>query len=236
MTDRQTQARALGNPTRHAIFRHIGDVARPIGVAELNEAFPLNHNAIRQHLAKLVAAGLVDETIGTSTPAGGRPPLRYTLNPAATGHWDTTGAYERLSLLLVELLGSGLGAIEVGRRAADRFRAPNPTGSAVTDLQVAMARHGFEAESISTRAGSELVLHRCPFASTAAADRRTICGLHLGIADGLARTAGARVRELVAYEPHTARCRIRFEAERPGVPSDRGTVSVLTLRSGRRRA
>ena len=65
----QEQARALGDPTRHAIFRRIADAGRPLGVAELNEHFPLNHNAIRQHLAKLVSAGLVVESKSTD----GRP-------------------------------------------------------------------------------------------------------------------------------------------------------------------
>ena len=33
MTDLEAQARALGDPTRHAIFRHIVEVDRPIGIA-----------------------------------------------------------------------------------------------------------------------------------------------------------------------------------------------------------
>ena len=58
----QEQARALGDPTRHAIFRHIAQAGHAVGIAELNDEFPFNHNTIRQHLAKLVAAGLVVET------------------------------------------------------------------------------------------------------------------------------------------------------------------------------
>ena len=57
----QEQARALGDPTRHAIFRYLADAGTPVDVAELTEHFGLNHNAIRQHLAKLVHAGLVTE-------------------------------------------------------------------------------------------------------------------------------------------------------------------------------
>lgn len=49
----QEQARALGDPTRHAIFRNIAEAGGPVGVAELTEQLGLNHNAIRQHLAKL---------------------------------------------------------------------------------------------------------------------------------------------------------------------------------------
>ena len=54
------QAR-LGDPTRHDIFRYVADSDEPIDVAELTAHFGLNHNAIRQHLAKLVEAELVEE-------------------------------------------------------------------------------------------------------------------------------------------------------------------------------
>ena len=57
----QEQARALGDPTRHEIFRYIADAGRPVDVAELTSHLGLNHNAIRQHLAKLVNADLVTE-------------------------------------------------------------------------------------------------------------------------------------------------------------------------------
>ena len=66
------QARALGDPTRNAIFRYIDAASDPVGVAELTDHFGLNHNAIRQHLAKLRDAGLVVEEL--ATPSGpGRP-------------------------------------------------------------------------------------------------------------------------------------------------------------------
>ena len=67
-TTLQEQAKALGDPTRHAIFRHVAQAGRPIGVAELNEQFPLNPHAICQQLAQLVAAGPARP--GRTGPAG----------------------------------------------------------------------------------------------------------------------------------------------------------------------
>lgn len=49
-------------PTRHAVFRHIAEAGGPARVAGSITRFAFNHNAIRQHLAKLVTAGLVVET------------------------------------------------------------------------------------------------------------------------------------------------------------------------------
>jgi DNA-binding transcriptional ArsR family regulator len=51
MSTLQQQARALGDPTRHAIFRYIVDAGDAVDVAELTGQFGFNHNAIRQHLA-----------------------------------------------------------------------------------------------------------------------------------------------------------------------------------------
>jgi predicted ArsR family transcriptional regulator len=226
----QEQARALGDPTRHAIFRHLATVARPIGIAELNDEFPFNHNAIRQHLAKLVAADLVLES--RSTAGGrGRPKLLYEINPAVEAQWGSTGPYERLSRLLVEVIRTGLEPEEVGRRCADMFRVASPSGDVVADVAAAMARQGFEPEVRPVRGGAEIILEHCPFASAALADRKTVCALHLGIAEGLADGGHAVVRELVGYDPRRAGCRLRLEvtSEASGAASGdsgRGTLSL----------
>jgi DNA-binding transcriptional ArsR family regulator len=57
--DVQREARALGDPTRHRLFRYIVDAPLPAGVSELTDHVRLNHNAVRQHLAVLKDAGLV---------------------------------------------------------------------------------------------------------------------------------------------------------------------------------
>lgn len=220
----QAQARALGDPTRHAIFRHIAETARPVGIAELNEQFPLNHNAIRQHLGKLVAAGLVIEATATATGRG-RPRLVYEINPLVEGQWGTTGPYERLSRLLVEIIRTGLPPVEVGRRSADTFRVPSPSGDIVADVSASMARQGFDPEVRPIRDGAEIVLHNCPFATSALADRETVCAVHLGIAEGL--TGGKAVTDLVAYDPRKAGCRLRIRVAE--APTDEGD-GTLTLR------
>ena len=135
----------MGDPTRHAIFRAVAQAGEPVGVAELNVHFPFNHNAIRQHLAKLVDAGLVIETTSAATGRG-RPKLVYEVNPVTEGQWGVPGPYERLSRLLVEIIRTGLDADEVGRRAANQFRVPSPSDDVVADVSAAMARQGFEPE------------------------------------------------------------------------------------------
>jgi predicted ArsR family transcriptional regulator len=224
-TTLQEQARALGDPTRHAIYRHIVQAGHPVGIAELNEEFPFNHNAIRQHVAKLLAAGLVMES-KTQGAGRGRPRLVYEPNPATEGQWGTSGPYERLSQLLVEIIRTGDDAKEVGRRAADLFRVPTPSGDIVADISAAMARQGFEPEARTARDGAEIVLHHCPFAAVALKDRHTVCALHLGIAEGLTDDTAA-VTELVAYDPRKAECRLRV---RVAPDASHGVSGTLTLR------
>src|SRR5512144_2622486 len=121
MTTLQQQARALGDPTRYAIFEYVVHAAQPVDVAELTEYFGLNHNAIRQHLAKLVDAQLVTE--GRATGGGrGRPKLQYRVHPGVESRWGVTGPYERLSVLLAEMLRTGDSAYDVGKRSVSRPR------------------------------------------------------------------------------------------------------------------
>jgi len=55
---------ALGDPTRRAIFEHLGE--RPSAVVDLAALVPVSRPAVSQHLKVLKGAGLVrDERVGT---------------------------------------------------------------------------------------------------------------------------------------------------------------------------
>jgi predicted ArsR family transcriptional regulator len=208
----QQQARALGDPTRHRIFRFIADGDRPADVAELTAHFGLNHNAIRQHLAKLVAAGLVVESIA-ATGGRGRPRLEYRVDPAADGRWGVTSAYERLSVLLAGLIRDRTDPVEAGVRAGRRQRVTAESAEqAVARITAAMAREGFDPEPRQRRAGTEIVLRNCSFESAALADPDTVCALHLGLARGLAEGTPVVVEDLIRRDPRRADCvlRLRF--------------------------
>lgn len=213
----QQQARALGDPTRHSIFRYIADSDRPADVAEMTAHFRLNHNAIRQHLAKLVDAELVVES-KVGAKGRGRPRLQYIVDPAADGRWGVTGPYERLSVLLTEMIRNRESPIEAGARAGRRLglRA-STTEQALAGITVAMAREGFEPEIRHRRDRTEVVLRNCPFESAALADPDTICSVHLGIARGLAEGTELVVEDLIRRDPRRANCLLRFSAEQNAI-------------------
>jgi predicted ArsR family transcriptional regulator len=172
--------------------------------------FRLNHNAIRQHLAKLVEAGLVVETTAAARGRG-RPRLKYCVDPAADGRWGVTSPYERLSVLLTEMIHSGETPVEAGARAGRHHQvAGSPAERALEGITAAMAREGFDPEVRHRRDRTEIVLRNCPFESAALADPDTVCSLHLGIARGLAEGTELTVEDLIRRDPRRANCLLRL--------------------------
>ncbi|HMK12599.1 MAG TPA: helix-turn-helix domain-containing protein [Acidimicrobiales bacterium] len=208
------QARALGDPTRNAIFRYVDAAARPVGVAELTEHFELNHNAIRQHLAKLRDAGLLVE--GHAEPDGpGRPALLYRPNPGAAGRWESGSPYEQLAALLVEVLQTGDEPRIVGRRAGQRLAKEARESDRVGLLEALTRRLGFEPRVVERRGRVDVVLDRCPFVMSAIAAPEIVCALHRGLAEGVVDSGprGVRVRDLVVRPAKRAGCRIVLDVE-----------------------
>lgn len=207
----QRRARALGDPTRFRIFRCIVESSDPVRVADITEQLGLNHNAIRQHLAKLREAGLVEEE-RVSGNGPGRPALQYRLATAAAGTWDTPSPYQDLSRLLLELHKSGQSpreaAAEVGRGLVF---ARSLTGS-LEHLEAEMARRGFHPRRVDEDGEVELVLGRCPYEALAGTDPDVVCELHLGLAEGIVEATGGEVEitELVARDPAHGGCSLRM--------------------------
>jgi predicted ArsR family transcriptional regulator len=177
----------------------------PVSVAELTHELGCNHNAVRQHLARLLEAGLVAELLEDRTTPG-RPRLMYT----ATAR---PNPYARLARLLLVARRDGCSPRAAGRRAG---RAEVPAGLEQSDrldaldvLEADAASHGFSPRRVGRGRGTEIVLDVCPFADLAAFDPATVCALHRGLAEGLVeRVGGAEVETFVANEPYRAGCRI----------------------------
>ncbi len=207
----QVQARALGDPTRHEIFRYLVDAGTDVDVAELTDHVGLNHNAVRQHLAKLVDAELVEEA--RARPSGrGRPRLLYRVAPTAESRWGVAGPYERLAVLLAEVVRTGDALEAVGARAGRRLIMGGSGASvdAVARFEDAMARQGFDPTVQARGDEVEVVLRSCPLASAVLADADTVCQLHLGLARGAAEAIGGiEVDQLEPKDPRRAHCRLR---------------------------
>jgi predicted ArsR family transcriptional regulator len=194
-------ARVLATPMRRRIFDIVANADHAVSVGELTDALGCNHNAVRQHLAQLRAAGLVDEMQETrSTP--GRPRLLYT--PAVRPN-----PYAHLSRMLTRVIREratprAIGRDE-GRTDAESSREEDP----IDALESEAATLGFAPHRVERRQRVELVLEACPFAEVAAADPRTVCALHRGLAEGLVdKIGGARVDAFVVNDPYEGGCTI----------------------------
>ncbi len=212
----QREARALGDPTRHRIFRYVADAEGPVGVAELTGLLQLNHNAVRQHLAVLKEAGLVVEEVEPRARPG-RPRLLYRPHPEVSDRWGANGPYSWLARLLANALRRRQGPRQIGRQEGHRRAAELAGGGDGIDLlEEEIARRGFRPVRIAKGRRVELVLGRCPFTEVAESDPGTVCELHLGLAEGLAEgLGGLAVERLVAKDPHRAGCRLIVRREVP---------------------
>jgi predicted ArsR family transcriptional regulator len=215
----QRQARALGDPTRYDIFRFVAESRTPVRVAALAEYLGFNHNAVRQHLAKLTEAGLLTEERASPTTTG-RPPLQYRVAPTAMGSWGAPGPYELLALLLLEVAKGAKSPVDAGEAAGWALAATCPAGADPVDtLETEMARRGFEPTRETRGEVTEIVLQRCPFVAAAAAEPEIVCAVHRGFATGILDGLGADVEivNLVAYPSELAGCRLQI-GRRPAAP------------------
>lgn len=205
----QQEAKALGDPTRHRIFRYVAEAPGPVGVAELTGFVGLNHNAIRQHLTVLKDAELVIEEIEKRRRPG-RPRLMYRLNPEAAGTWGTAGPYEYLAEILADAMSSGAEPRDAGRRAGLRETGGlSPDDDPLDIIEEQMTRRGFRPTVITRGSEIGFVLGRCPFEDVAVNNRDVVCQLHLGLAEGIAdRVGGLEVLRLLEKNPRRAGCRL----------------------------
>ncbi len=203
-TETAARAAVLSSPTRVAVLRHLVDADVPVSVAALTARFGLHHATVRHHLDRLRAAGLVD--VGTEATGGrGRPRFVYRATARAATELGDTDPYERLALLLTDMVGTEASARDVGRRAG---RAAATGRVDLTRLKVEMASQGFQPTLRTGVDGTELVLQRCPYVSVAAADPRTVCDLHLGWVEGFTEQSDLRVAGEIVHDPRVAGCAI----------------------------
>ncbi|MFT7648781.1 MAG: putative ArsR family transcriptional regulator [Candidatus Poriferisodalaceae bacterium] len=206
----QRQAKALADPSRFRLFHHITEAEDPVGVAELTELLGFNHNAIRQHLAILVDAGLVAATNEIRTVRG-RPRKQYSIRADALHAFrSVSGSYERLAELLLEVAATDSEPYDVGFRAGRPANASNSDETSetatVANLIRQLAVDGFEPIETDN---STITLSHCPFADVAVQNQSVVCELHRGLIDGqLAVHDRELTGDLSPRHPHDAGCRV----------------------------
>lgn len=205
--------RALASDKRVAMLRALQERDEPMDVAALATVVDLHVNTVREHLDRLVASGLVTSAPEVRTTRG-RPRLLYSAVERVAAEVD---AWTRDRLLRLLVAGYGVAvdspadaAQEAGRgwgrslvrrddeaaggEAADSEAAD---GTAVdTNLQVAtlvlcLDDLGFAPELDGERL--EITMRRCPFRDVSRDRPEVVCGVHLGIVQGVLAERGGPV-------------------------------------------
>ena len=179
-----------------------------MSVGDLTDRLGLNHNAVRQHLAKLVGAGLVLEEPRRRRPAPDDP-ARLLRGPRRGEPMGVTGPYERLSSMLTEIIRTGETPVEIGRRVG-RDEVADHGDDPSRALEQAMAHSGFEPTVDHQGDDIESLLHSCPFANAAVANPDIICELHRGTRSASPKPSAASTSTSSSAPTHAAApCRLR---------------------------
>lgn len=188
--------KALGDETRHAMYRELATSTAPLSAQDLADSLGLHPNTVRLHLERLREAGLVEvEPVHRGTV--GRPQHLYSLAPGAPGLGFDPPAHALLATLLAALAerlgGDGAAAAATGR-AWGAEAGKRVTGRpCLAALGAELTRLGFEPAADPDENADEPTrvdfLH-CPFRELAEAYPELVCNLHRGICEGFVAAAG----------------------------------------------
>lgn len=183
----------------------------PMSAAEVAEATGLHLNTARFHLDALVDEGHAQRT-SEPRDTRGRPRVLYTAEGPVPGPRSYALLSEMLTGLVASLPDAGPAAIEAGK-AWGRHLVERVAPSQRIDADEAVARLnrvldaiGFQPEvpgstpaparkrprrpapaehsDAGTDAGTEILLHHCPFREVAERHTDVVCAIHLGLMQG----------------------------------------------------
>ena len=186
---------SLDDPVRRRLYEVVRERAEPVGRDEAAAAAGVGRALAVYHLDKLVEAGLLTASYqrppGRSGPGAGRPAKLYLRSDREFAVTVPPREYELAARLLVQAVEED----PSGRSRAVLLEAARRLGAelagaagAAGDLEEALAGHGYEP-----RRGEDGVirLRNCPFHQLAEQHRDVVCGMNLGLIEGIVAGLGA---------------------------------------------
>lgn len=186
--DRLAVHRALGDPTRYAIYEELARHAQPRSVREIADALDLHPNTVRPHLDRMREVGLVEaESVHRGTV--GRPEHRYSLASGTPTAGIDPPSHTLLAALLASLsehVGAETDdATAAGRAWGAEAAKRTPDDECARALLRELDRLGFEPASAQQGPCVDVAFQHCPFRELAEAYPALVCNLHRGIVEGI---------------------------------------------------
>jgi predicted ArsR family transcriptional regulator len=223
--------RVMDGSSRAGVLNVMRERGGQLRVEDLAEAVGLSLSAVRFHLDRLIADGLVRSAREPRlTP--GRPRVIY--QAMAEEAVDDAAAYRRLAALLADELarnGGAEAAEHAGRAWAEQLMkaadhgprpvipvvaprsSPDPSiGNAPDSLSdvLAVLENGGFAPRV-TEGGWTIELHRCPFQELMPGQSEVVCTVHRGLLKAIPDVNGAEDRVQLYPAPEAeAPCTVRF--------------------------
>jgi predicted ArsR family transcriptional regulator len=234
---------SLDDPVRRRLYQVVCERAEPVGRDEAAAAAGVGRALAIYHLDKLVEAGLLTASYqrppGRSGPGAGRPAKLYMRSDREFAVTVPPREYELAARLLVQAVeadpcgDSRAALLEAARRIgaelggrfrpghADRTGVADRTGlpgraevaelDGVADLDEALAEHGYEPRNDED---GVIRLRNCPFHQLAEHHRDVVCGMNLGLIEGILAGLGAKgVRPVL--DPQPGHCCVAIGAGQP---------------------
>ena len=198
---------SLDEPVRRRLYGYVSDAGRPVSRDEAAGAAGISRTLAAYHLDKLAEAGLLATTYqrpaGRGGPGAGRPAKLYRQAERELAVSVPPRAYELLARLLAEAAESDTTgsvrrtltgvAYDVGRQLGTE---------AGGDLLTALRDCGYQPRAGS---GGDIELRNCPFHRLALEHRELVCGLNLGLVEGMI-TGSAQPQARALLTPSPDRC------------------------------
>ena len=205
--------RQLGT-TRQKLLRRLLIAPEGATVEALCDALGVTHNAVRQHLTALIAAGYVER--GSALPTGGRPQARYVLLPSGRELFPRNYGLVAASVIehlyatsgkpAVQALLAAIGG-ELGAAANERIAmaSDEEAAAALADQLDAL---GYEAQAVKRDGEMQVEAYNCVFHALAKA-HPDICRFDLAFMEA---ATGRPVHHLECLIRGGHACRFRLGA------------------------
>ena len=211
---------SLDDPVRRRLYQVVCERTDPVGRDEAAAAAGVGRALAVYHLDKLTEAGLLTASYqrppGRGGPGAGRPAKRYARSDREFAVTVPPREYALAARLLVQAVESD----SSGRSRATLADAARRLGSELgsrfhgrdgDDLVGALAGQGYEP-----RRGEDGVirLRNCPFHQLAEHHRDVVCGMNLGLVEGIVAGLGV-TRARPVLDPRPGHCCVAIGGDQP---------------------